>query len=412
MDMAVDAPAANGHSGGATAAGKGRAQQLAESLKLEHQFLRAPLEHLKKTLRLNHRAVEKEISAVLYNVTELSSSSGEDNRPKSREEVVQQLTCLVSRLHGLKRKLEEGARIENLQVQRCKARLEHLDSLTPDGQAEWNSIRLKRILVDYMLRMSYYETAEKLANVSGLQGLVDIDIFIDARRVIDALQNRDVGPALAWCAENKTRLKKSKSTIELQLRLQEFIEMVRVDNTMQAISYARKHLSLWAASHMKELQRVMATLAFKSSTECATYKVLFEPKQWDSLVELFKQEFFRLYGMTLEPLLNIYLQAGLTALKTPLCYEESCTKEDPLSQESFRSLATSLPFSKQQNSKLVCYISKELMDTENPPLVLPNGYVYSTKALEAMAKKNDGKIICPRTGYSCNFGELVKAFIS
>ncbi|XP_078443641.1 lisH/CRA/RING-U-box domains-containing protein isoform X2 [Wolffia australiana] len=371
MDMAVDAPAANGHSGGATAAGKGRAQQLAESLKLEHQFLRAPLEHLKKTLRLNHRAVEKEISAVLYNVTELSSSSGEDNRPKSREEVVQQLTCLVSRLHGLKRKLEEGARIENLQVQRCKARLEHLDSLTPDGQAEWNSIRLKRILVDYMLRMSYYETAEKLANVSGLQ-----------------------------------------STIELQLRLQEFIEMVRVDNTMQAISYARKHLSLWAASHMKELQRVMATLAFKSSTECATYKVLFEPKQWDSLVELFKQEFFRLYGMTLEPLLNIYLQAGLTALKTPLCYEESCTKEDPLSQESFRSLATSLPFSKQQNSKLVCYISKELMDTENPPLVLPNGYVYSTKALEAMAKKNDGKIICPRTGYSCNFGELVKAFIS
>ncbi|MQM09666.1 hypothetical protein Taro_042542 [Colocasia esculenta] len=61
------------------------------------------------------------------------------------------------------------------------------------------------------------------------------------------------------------------------------------------------------------------------------------------------------------------------------CYEEDCTKEDPLSQESFRKLATSLPFSKQQNSKLVCYISKELMDTENPPLVLPNGYVYSTK---------------------------------
>ncbi|KAI4384013.1 hypothetical protein MLD38_009785 [Melastoma candidum] len=29
------------------------------------------------------------------------------------------------------------------------------------------------------------------------------------------------------------------------------------------------------------------------------------------------------------------------------------------------------------------------MDTENPPLVLPNGYVYSTKALEEMAKKND-----------------------
>lgn len=66
-----------------------------------------------------------------------------------------------------------------------------------------------------------------------------------------------------------------QSTLEFQLRLQEFIELVRVDSNMQAIVYARKHLALWAASHMKELQRVMATLAFKSNTECATYKVGF-----------------------------------------------------------------------------------------------------------------------------------------
>lgn len=46
-------------------------------------------------------------------------------------------------------------------------------------------------------------------------------------------------------------------------------------------------------------------------------QVLFEPKQWDYLVDQFKQEFCKLYGMTLEPLLNIYLQAGLSALKTP-----------------------------------------------------------------------------------------------
>lgn len=67
----------------------------------------------------------------------------------------------------------------------------------------------------------------------------------------------------------------------------------------------------------------------------------------------------------------------LTLLR--LCYKESCSKEDPLSQEGFRKLAEPLPFSKLHHSKLVCYITKELMDHENPPLVLPNGYVYSTK---------------------------------
>ncbi|KAJ9684075.1 hypothetical protein PVL29_016526 [Vitis rotundifolia] len=390
----------------AAAAPSSKLNQLAESLKLEHQFLRVPFEHFKKSIRANHRIVEKEMSAVISGVADAA------NADLSRDEAVNHLNSLVSRLQGLKRKLEEGSRTEHLQAQKCRARLDHLESADADNLSEWNNARLKRILVDYMLRMSYYDTAMKLVESSNLQDLVDIEVFHEAKRVIDALQNKEVAPALAWCVENKSRLKKSKSKFEFQLRLQEFIELVRAENNLRAIAYARKHLAPWGATNMKELQRVMATLAFKSNTECATYKVLFEPKQWDYLVEQFKQEFCRLYGMTLEPLLNIYLQAGLSALKTPYCYQDDCTKEDPLSQDSFRKLALPLPYSKQHHSKLVCYITKELMDTENPPMVLPNGYVYSTKALEEMAKKNGGQITCPRTGFICNSSALVKAYIS
>jgi hypothetical protein len=53
-------------------------------------------------------------------------------------------------------------------------------------------------------------------------------------------------------------------------------------------------------------------------------QVLFEQDRWDHLVDQFKQEFYKLYGMTLEPLLNIYLQAGLTALKTPYVLQDQC----------------------------------------------------------------------------------------
>lgn len=381
--------------------------QLTESLKLEHQLLRVPFEHYKKTIRANHRAVEKEVSSVISSVADVAASAD-----LSKDDAVSHLSSLVSRLQGLKRKLEEGSRTENLQAQRCRARLDHLESVDADNFSEWNNTRVKRILVDYMLRMSYYDTAAKLAESSNIQDLVDIDVFQEAKKVVDALRNKEVAPALAWCAENKSRLKKSKSKFEFQLRLQEFIELVRAENNMRAISYARKYLAPWGTTHMKELQQVMATLAFKSSTECAKYKVLFEPKQWDFLLDQFKQEFCKLYGMTLEPLLNIYLQAGLSALKTPYCYEDDCTKEDPLSQESFRKLASPLPYSKQHHSKLVCYITKELMDAENPPQVLPNGYVYSLKALEEMAKKNNGKITCPRTGHICNYSDVVKAYIS
>jgi macrophage erythroblast attacher len=161
-----------------------------------------------------------------------------------------------------------------------------------------------------------------------LQDLVDIDIFVDARKVVDALLNKDCSEALAWCAENKSKLKKSKSKLEFKLRLQEFIELVRGDRMIEAIMYARKHLASWGATNMKELQQAMATLAFKSNTDCPGYKILFDAQQWNNLIQQFKQEFYKLYGMTLEPLLHIHLQAGLSALKTPYPHIENCDTLD------------------------------------------------------------------------------------
>ena len=65
--------------------------------------------------------------------------------------------------------LEEGSKAETLQAQRCRARLDHLESANADNLNEWNDTRLKRILVDYMLRMSYYDSAIKLAESSNIQ---------------------------------------------------------------------------------------------------------------------------------------------------------------------------------------------------------------------------------------------------
>jgi macrophage erythroblast attacher len=43
---------------------------------------------------------------------------------------------------------------------------------------------------------------------------VDIDIFVDARKVVDALLKKDCSEALAWCAENKSKLKKGKVVVK------------------------------------------------------------------------------------------------------------------------------------------------------------------------------------------------------
>lgn len=102
--MEVDTQLPNGNSIAAAAAAAAAAPpskfgKLAESLKLEHQLLRVPFEHYKKTIRSNHRTAEKEVSSVISGVSDAADSD------LSRDEAVDQLSSLVSRLQGLKRKV-------------------------------------------------------------------------------------------------------------------------------------------------------------------------------------------------------------------------------------------------------------------------------------------------------------------
>jgi hypothetical protein len=69
--------------------------------------------------------------------------------------------------------------------------------------------------------------AARLAQQTGSEQLCDMHIFEDARRVVEGLQRHDCSVALAWCDENRVRLRKIKSSLEFKLRLQEFLQLVR-----------------------------------------------------------------------------------------------------------------------------------------------------------------------------------------
>lgn len=45
-------------------------------------------------------------------------------------------------------------------------------------------------------------------------------IFMGARQVVEALRRHDCREALAWCEENRAKLKKAKSKLEFRVRVQ------------------------------------------------------------------------------------------------------------------------------------------------------------------------------------------------
>uniref|UniRef100_M3XI18 Macrophage erythroblast attacher, E3 ubiquitin ligase n=1 Tax=Latimeria chalumnae TaxID=7897 RepID=M3XI18_LATCH len=210
----------------------------------------------------------------------------------------------------------------------------------------------------------------------------------------------------------KLSVLKRKSCLEFSLRIQEFIELIRQNKRMDAVRHARKHFSQAEGGQLDEVKQVMGMLAFPSDTHISPYKDLLDPARWRMLIQQFRYDNYRLHQLGNNSVFTITLQAGLSAIKTPQCYKEDGTSKNPdcpVCSKSLNKLAQPLPMAHCANSRLVCKISGEVMNENNPPMMLPNGYVYGYNSL--LSIRQDEKVVCPRTKEVFNFSQAEKVYI-
>jgi CTLH/CRA C-terminal to LisH motif domain len=65
----------------------------------------------------------------------------------------------------------------------------------------------------------------------------------------------------------------TQSTLEFDLRLQEYIELTRVRKYEEAIPYSKKYLTPWYETHGVQITQAFNLLAFPPTTTCTPYKV-------------------------------------------------------------------------------------------------------------------------------------------
>ncbi|GJD10379.1 Macrophage erythroblast attacher [Galdieria sulphuraria] len=385
-------------------------------MELESPFLHVPIETLSRNLKGLKKQLDKELDGIIQSVDTILNSASTDNDDLQLntclgniQQHLQQLSSWIGHyksqdekaLHLLSTRLNFARQLEN-------------PNLEGETIERLNNLRLYRLLVVHLLREGYTETAEKLVESTNIGELVDLEVFKTTKSVVDALSRGDCSEALKWCAENRKKLQKMKSSLEFDLHVQVFVELRRQGKVFEAISYARKNLSTCPREQLKQVQRVLTLLAFPESTSCEPYRQLYSRDRWKELIQAFRTEYYILNGLTKDSLLEIVMKAGLSALKTSCCFDEDQRNVNcPVCHEPYRSLSTELPFSHHVHSVLVCRMSGEIMDEHNPPMILPNGNAYSEKALKEMAERNGGKIYDPQSGEVFDFpsDDIRKAFI-
>ncbi len=120
---------------------------------------------------------------------------------------------------------------EDYLIEVMRKRLRHLSNVIENqGNAEimkdYFSKRLNRIIIDYLLRENYFESAKLFIDETGLsvfisplkflQDFVDIEVFEEASRILNKLKHRDCKEALDWCNTHKTKLQKSNVILNRQ----------------------------------------------------------------------------------------------------------------------------------------------------------------------------------------------------
>jgi macrophage erythroblast attacher len=401
-----------------------------------------PYELSRRNFKNAQRLIEHSTTSFTSSLQSTTKAASKTDDPA---QTLESLDAMITKMQGLKRKLSNLQEEEAKLHKAAKARLQHLQdlhqvqSLVDVKYDEWSRVRLSRLLVDYLLREGYADSAACLARTKGIEDLVDVDAFVACHKIERSLsEGQSTALALEWCKEHGKELKKGGSMLEFELRLQQYIEMVRTGHEsgvagmedvfregvrigegggeaklMEARAHAKKYLS--GSGDFELLGRAAGLLAYRPWDEVEPYAVsslpyrtlpfpshpikkkmlylantaqqsLYSPSRWTSLASLFLTTHHTLYSLPPRPLLHIALSAGLSALKTPACHSAFT----PSSTNSSNATSTVCPICSTELNELarnVPYAHHTKSIVENDPVVLPNGRIYGSERLRVFNEK-------------------------
>lgn len=236
----------------------------------EFSLLRVPYETLNRKFRVGQRIIDKEVTNMNALVSDLQKLR--DNPKK----LAKKKSEIKKKLDTARERMKKISLSQNNECTTLRNRLQHLQSFKNNLQS-WNTDRFYRQLTEYLFQFGFQETSLKLAQILNLNDLVNANLFVKIRDLESSLRKQSTAECLAWCSENKSRLRKIKSRFEWELRLQNFITLIKEDKRMEAMEYARKFMTDLVPQSAKstELGAAMALLVFQPTTHVGAYRALF-----------------------------------------------------------------------------------------------------------------------------------------
>ncbi|SCW01962.1 LAFE_0E11100g1_1 [Lachancea fermentati] len=394
-------------------------------LKLNEQSFHIPNELLKKNIRSVNKLLDRDSKRLHILFGELDQLlAGQDDKGS-----LSKLNEIIKTVEILEKKLEKRIHTEAELLRRIQYRIDYYNELNDlkeandrNGLINWYQRYTNLLVGDYLTRngMLYDEELDAVVENTGehdfgvgrskrrlsspkldepclnpgvqflkqqgLEHFLDYDILLTANRISKSLTlKHTLGPLIHWIKENSSYLTSKSSMLEFEARLQEYIELVKIQDYPNAITCFQSYLVKFIDSNFEQLKLASGLLVFikscsnnqqtnsakdgaqslsdsslklksrsgffqyffhkqaplsseavkipniddfkvrhfSNNMDFERYTNILDGTRWDVLKDLFLQEYFSMYGISHHDPLLIYLSLGISTLKTKACLHES-----------------------------------------------------------------------------------------
>ena len=214
-------------------------------------------------------------------------------------------------------------------------------------------------------------------------------------RILDAIKDRNLEPALEWARANRealnlrgTTLKFSKSgvlqksSLELRLHKLKFVELLRAGSKLAAITYARQNFPAFVEGQEREVQGLMCAVMYAGpGLADSPYGHLLDPSHWTDIGDLFLRDACALLGLSVESPLAVAVNAGCVALPALLKIKQAMQQRQVPgvwnTEKEELPIEIDLGGECRYHSVFACPILKQQVSDTNPPMRLTCGHVIS-----------------------------------
>ncbi|CAL1704875.1 unnamed protein product [Somion occarium] len=253
---------------------------------------------------------------------------------------------------------------------------------------------LNKTIALHFLRTGQSNIAETFIEESGVEVPSDMRTnFAELHRIITALRQQDIAPALEWTERNRQFLRVRSSGLEFLLHRSQYIRLLlssHPPNFAVALAYAKAKLLPFYDDYGAEINRLINCMSYLplSRLQTSPYAYLASPSLHFDLEPMFAKEYCASLGMSRQVPLRVVgdIGGGGALARIEKGRKVMRERKSEWSQTDELPIEIPLPPENRYHSIFACPVSKEQSTDANPPMMMNCGHVITKDSLEKLTK--------------------------